>query len=117
MKHIKLEKITELKNLDPSRKLFTQLVGIFFSETKARLPEMKNYVTTKDFASLAKVTHRFRSTAYNLGATHAAEITKTIDVKIAQSEVDVDEVMRLILELETECYAAYGQLTVAATAA
>lgn len=108
---VKFEKIHELRLLDPTHNVLVRLVQIFYTESKDRIPEMKNYVSSENFDGLAKVIHRFRSTAYNLGADRAAEITKRIDFVIGKNLIDKTELNQLISALEKECEAAHLELS------
>lgn len=106
------DKIDELKELDPSLALFSQLVGIFKNECTHRIPEMKTYAIRHDYESLGQITHRFRSTAYNLGAVRTAEIAKQIDAAYDKIFVNHIAVEALVEALEIECEAAYQELSV-----
>ncbi len=99
---IKLEKITELKKLDPTKALFTKLVNIFDVEVSARVPEMKNFCQNKDFANLACSIHRFKSTTYNLGASRAVELTTAIESAMVRA-ASPTEIKQLIAVLHEEC--------------
>ncbi len=103
---IENEKLTELRNLDPTLVVFSHLVEIFNSECRNRLPEMEKFCSSEDFESLGKVTHRFRSTAYNLGARSSAELTQQIDDVMAKTVINKTEVQKLIVLLNNECIMA-----------
>lgn len=99
---VKLEKIAELKRLDPTLTILTKLVDIFFNETLDRLPEMKNFSITQDFKNLSCVIHRFKSTTYNLGASRAVELIGAIENAILRKASTI-EINQLIAVLHEEC--------------
>lgn len=107
---IKDDKVKELRDLDSDHTLFPELIDIFHTEFLNRIPEMKAYASAGDYLSLAQVTHRFKSTAYNLGAIRAVEITKKIDHLLNQGPINKFDLEKLITSLEKECISAYQVL-------
>ncbi len=103
-------KINELKSYDSNDEIFGQLVEIFSIEIRKQLPEMKRCVSSENFDGLSKAVHRFRSTAYNLGALRSAEITKRIDFVLSKELVNLIELKQLVHALERECLGAYTEL-------
>ena len=106
---LKLEKIAELKQLDPTLEVFSKLVHIFSVEVSARIPEMKKFCECHDYENLSRVIHRFKSTTYNLGAARAVEITSHIEKVILRSGSPI-ELKQWIESLEVECLEAHQQL-------
>ncbi len=106
---VKIEKIRELKKLDPTLAIYTKLVNIFEVEVSTRIPEMKNFCHTEDFKNLSCVIHRFKSTTYNLGASRAVELTKALETAILQQARQV-EMKQLIAVLEEECLDTHEEL-------
>lgn len=107
---IKESKVAELKELDPTLDLFQKLVAIFQNEADKRVPEMKAAAVVSDFKTVGQVTHRFRSTAFNLGAIRAAELTKKIDFLIGKPVVNKADLVQMIAVLDQECRTAYNLL-------
>lgn len=99
-------KINELKSLDTSLKVLAQLIEIFKNEARDRVLEMQQCAASHDYVRLAQVTHRFKSTAYNLGANRAAQIVLKIETLIAGNSVSQQELNQLLSVLKTECEAA-----------
>lgn len=99
---VKLEKIAELKRLDPTLTILTKLVDIFFTETANRVPEMKDFCQKQDFKNLSCVIHRFKSTTYNLGASRAVELISAIETAMLRQASQI-EIKQLIAVLHEEC--------------
>ena len=106
---VRLEKVEELKQLDPSLGILLKLVKIFQNEVSYRIPEMKNFCQCQDYENLSRHIHRFKSTTYNLGASRSAEYAKQIENAIERSASQL-EVKQLINRLETECLKASERL-------
>jgi HPt (histidine-containing phosphotransfer) domain-containing protein len=107
---IKESKVFELKELDSTLDLFQKLVAIFQNEANKRVPEMNSAAMANDFKTVGHVTHRFRSTAFNLGALRAAELTKKIDFLIGKAVVNTGDLLQLIAALDQECIIASNEL-------
>ncbi len=107
---IKLEKVVELKKLDQNSAIFIKLINIFQIEASKRIPELKTDAQKENYDAIKKTTHRFKSTAYNLGASRAVEIAKQIDFVASKSAVDKRELEQLIVALDQECQEAFKVL-------
>ena len=103
------KKIEELKQLDPTLEIFSKLVNIFYVEVSGRIPEMKNYCDNHDYENLSRVIHRFKSTAYNLGASRAVELQANIEKVILRTGTQL-ELKQWIMTLEKECHETYQNL-------
>lgn len=99
---VRLEKIEELKRLDPTFEILAKLVKIFHNEVAMRIPEMKSYCQCQDYENLSRLIHRFKSTTYNLGASRSVEFTKQIENAMQRSASQL-EIKQLIAVLEIEC--------------
>ena len=106
---IEFKKIEELKQLDPTLEVFSKLVHIFYVEVSGRIPEMKNYCDSHNYENLSRVIHRFKSTAYNLGASRAVEFMAHIEKVILRAGREL-EIKLWIMALEKECHETYQNL-------
>lgn len=108
---VQVEKIEELTALDPSLKIFSRLVDIYNSEYSARIPEMRIACGAGHLEALLEITHRFKSTAYNLGAARAAELMTAIEKVVREKPQSHHELLIMIAALENECQLASIELT------
>lgn len=73
-------KVEEVLSLDQSGELYKELLSIFSSEFIEKLPLLKESLDKENYFELSELSHRLRSTSYNVGAIRTGEILKKIEV-------------------------------------
>jgi HPt (histidine-containing phosphotransfer) domain-containing protein len=110
-------KIDEVKNLDMSGDLFRELLAIFAAEFVEKLPLLDDSLKNEKFFDLSEMSHRLRSTSYNVGAIRIGEILKKIEIDSLgrTEEIDKEELSLLISSLKVEQQASLNELLKFAT--
>lgn len=98
------DKIEEVLNLDSSGDLFKELLEIFVAEFLEKMPLLKAALDKENYFDLSEISHRLRSTSYNVGAIRIGEILKKIEIDSLGStdEIDKEELSLLISSLKIE---------------
>lgn len=97
-------KIEEVLNLDGSGQLFKELLEIFTAEFLEKMPLLNLALDKENYFELSEISHRLRSTSYNVGAIRIGEILKKIEIdSLGRSdEIDKEELTLLISSLKIE---------------
>lgn len=98
------DKIDEVLNLDGTGDLFKELLAIFAAEFVEKLPLLDDYLQKENYFDLSEISHRLRSTSYNVGAIRTGEILKKIEIdSLGRSEeINKEELSVLIASLKVE---------------
>ena len=80
--------------------LLAKVAGIYASNSKTLVGELKSAVSSKDQAGLLRAAHTLKSSSANVGATGLAEICKDIEALPRDGNLDLAGVLveRLIAE-------------------
>lgn len=97
-------KIEEMISLDSSGDLYKELLSIFAIEFSEKLPLLHDSLKNENFFELSELSHRLRSTSYNVGAIRTGEILKKIEIdSLAKGdEINKEELALLISSLKME---------------
>ena len=93
------EIIAQLQNMDEDGYFLRRIISAFHMKSADNLVQIKSALSEKDEDGLRMAAHTLKSSCYNLGALHLAELSQQVELL---SSTDLEKIKTLIIPLETE---------------
>ena len=93
------EIIAQLQQMDEDGLFLRRIITAFLMKSADNLSQIQSAFNDKDEDTLRMAAHTLKSSCYNLGATHLAELSQQVE---SLSSVNLDDVKALINPLEIE---------------
>lgn len=81
---------TALSRLSGNEKLYLEILKKFYMEYKDKSEFIENLIAKKDFKEASMLIHKIKSIAGTIGAMRLSELSKELDRKLLQGELDIE---------------------------
>lgn len=92
--------IEQLREMDDDGSFLNRIIDAYLIKSPIDLEQLTQGLALTDAEVLRKAAHSFKSSSYNLGAHHLAELCKTLEMM--GREKDIDQAASLCNDIEAE---------------
>jgi len=92
--------IEQLRGMDDDGRFLNRIIGAYLEKSPTDIEQLYQGLALADAEALRKAAHSFKSSSYNLGAHHLAELCKTVEMM--GRECDLEGVAELCAGIEAE---------------